>query len=47
MKSVFAFETVANMLAVEASECRDPVAGLVTVEPDDGPLHGRSVGEWV
>ena len=35
---------VANMLTVEAGKGCDPVACVVSGEPDDGPLHDRSVG---
>lgn len=33
------------MLAVEAGEVCDPVAGVVSTEPGDDALHDRSVGE--
>jgi hypothetical protein len=36
---------VANVLAVEAIEMCDPVAGVVSAESEDRPLHDRSVGE--
>jgi hypothetical protein len=35
---------VANVLAVEAIEMCDPVAGVVSAESEDRPFHDRSVG---
>jgi hypothetical protein len=37
--------SVPDVLAVEAGEVCDPVAGVVSTEPGDDALHDRSVGE--